>query len=85
VRSCTGLPAVDIGLKSQTLCLFCGVYAQVRESTGPSTKNSPFMEDLLKAQEAAQSANKGLWTKVGSAGFVVAFSLICTGLCVWRR
>lgn len=37
---------------------------QVRESTGPNSKQSPFYEDLLKAQEAAQAANKGLWTKV---------------------
>lgn len=37
---------------------------QVRESTGPNSKQSPFIEELLKAQEAAQSSNKGLWTKV---------------------
>jgi endonuclease YncB( thermonuclease family) len=37
----------------------------VREATGPNSKNSPFYEDLLKAQEAAQAGNKGLWTKVG--------------------
>lgn len=38
--------------------------AQVRESTGPNSKNSPFYEELLKAQEAAQAGNRGLWTKV---------------------
>lgn len=48
---------------------------QVREATGPNSKNSPFYEELLKAQEAAQAGNKGLWTKVcaacSSAGWAV--------------
>jgi hypothetical protein len=57
----------------------CGGCAQVRESTGPSSKNSPIMEDLLKAQEAAQSGNKGLWTKVGKAGFVAVHCPSYTG------
>jgi endonuclease YncB( thermonuclease family) len=38
---------------------------QVRESQGANTKQSPFYEELLKAQEAAQAGHKGLWTKVG--------------------
>lgn len=40
---------------------------QVREATGANSKQSPFIEDLLKAQEAAQAAGKGLWTKVRRA------------------
>lgn len=40
------------------------VCMQVRESSGANSKQSPFYEDLLKAQEAAQAGNKGLWTKV---------------------
>jgi endonuclease YncB( thermonuclease family) len=38
---------------------------QVRESTGTQQqKQSPYIEELLKAQEAAQGANLGLWNKV---------------------
>lgn len=43
---------------------------QVRESQGANTKQSPFYEELLKAQEAAQAGHKGLWTKVGVWGWV---------------
>lgn len=46
-------------------CLDClASCVQVRESTGPNSKQSPFYEELMKAQEAAQGSNKGLWTKV---------------------
>jgi endonuclease YncB( thermonuclease family) len=37
---------------------------QVRETTGAQQKQSPYYEELLKAQEAAQGANLGLWNKV---------------------
>jgi endonuclease YncB( thermonuclease family) len=37
---------------------------QVRETTGAQQKQSPYYEELIKAQEAAQHAGLGLWNKV---------------------
>lgn len=37
---------------------------QVRETTGAQQKQSPYYEELVKAQEAAQGAGLGLWNKV---------------------
>eukprot|EP00878_Enallax_costatus_P006933 GHUV01007265.1.p1 GENE.GHUV01007265.1~~GHUV01007265.1.p1 ORF type:complete len:560 (+),score=208.13 GHUV01007265.1:80-1759(+) len=43
-------------------------WAKVREVTGgPQQKQSPYIEELLKAQEAAQNGQLGLWNKDPSA------------------
>lgn len=45
----------------------CVFWAQVRETTGAQQKQSPYYEDLLKAQESAQAGSVGLWNKVRPA------------------
>jgi hypothetical protein len=45
------------------VCPACSL-SQVRETTGAQQKQSPYYEELVKAQEAAQNAGLGLWNKV---------------------
>lgn len=55
------------------------VHRQVRETTGAAQqKQSPYYEELLKAQESAQNGQLGLWNKVLGDHNVAMGSAVCS-------
>jgi staphylococcal nuclease domain-containing protein 1 len=57
------LPAAAAGGAQENIALAIvkNGFAKVRET---GSQQSPYVEDLRKAQDAAQAAGVGLWTKV---------------------